>query len=245
MKVNIQRDGLNLVGELTTPDSDNYNLVILMHGFTGNKDSDLHLTLANALRENGVASLRFDFNGHGESDGLMRNMTIDNEIADGKAVLDYVKTLPEVNDIYLLGHSQGGVVASMLAGYYPADFKKLVLMAPAATLKTDAQQGRCIDATFDPHNIPNEVVVNGYDIDGFYFRTAQQVPIYEVASHYNGEVLLIHGDSDTVVDPVASKTYHEKYQHSTLEILPGATHSFDVPYLEPAVKKAVDFITAQ
>ena len=65
-------------------------------------------------------------------------MTVCNEIADGKAILDYVRTDPHVRDIFLVGHSQGGVVASMLAGLYPDVVKKVVLLAPAAQLKDEA-----------------------------------------------------------------------------------------------------------
>lgn len=43
-------------------------------------------------------------------------MTIEKEIADAMAIWEYVKGLPYVTDIGFLGHSQGGVVASMTAG---------------------------------------------------------------------------------------------------------------------------------
>ena len=81
----------------------------------------------------GIASVRFDFNGHGQSDGSFTDMTVMNEVSDGRAILDYVRQMPQVEHIYLLGHSQGGVVASMLAGYYHEYIDKLVLMSPAAT----------------------------------------------------------------------------------------------------------------
>ena len=68
--------------------------------------------------------MRFDFNGHGDSDGEFENMTVLNEIEDANAILNYVKTDPHVRNIYLVGHSQGGVVASMLAGLYPDIIKK-------------------------------------------------------------------------------------------------------------------------
>ena len=65
--------------------------------------------------------MKFDFNGHGESEGEFSGMTVPNEIEYAKLVYEYVKSLPFVGDIALTGHSQGGVVASMTAGDFGAD----------------------------------------------------------------------------------------------------------------------------
>lgn len=242
MKVAIKRDGLTLRGDLEVPKQDNYDIVILMHGFTGNRNNEILQAVKDLLLKNNIASIRFDFNGHGESDGLLEDMTVLNELGDGKAILDYVKSLDNVKNIYILGHSQGGVVASMLAGYYPEVFKRVVLMAPAATLKDDALKGVCMDATYDPHHIPDQLNVRGDIIGGFYFRVAQTLPIYEIASKYTGPVMLIHGDNDLTVDCKASQRYHEVYQNSILYIQKNADHRFIEPYTDEAARVVVDFI---
>jgi len=117
----IKRDGLNLQARLEEPIVAGSTLAILMHGFTtdmGYDETRIIPRLAAALLERGVATLRFDFNGHGRSAGRFQDMTVLNEIADAKEVLDDALTL-NYQRIILIGHSQGGVVASMLAGYYP------------------------------------------------------------------------------------------------------------------------------
>ena len=81
-------------------------MVIICHGFTGNKDELLLRTLADSLERLGVGSIRFDFNGHGRSDGLFEQMTVPNEIVDTKHVLEYVEHLDYVNRIALAGHSE-------------------------------------------------------------------------------------------------------------------------------------------
>lgn len=58
------------------------------------------------------------------------------------------------------GHSQGGVVAGMLAGLYPDIVKKLILLPPAATLKTDAQKGVCMGTFYDTEQVPEVVLVD-------------------------------------------------------------------------------------
>ena len=52
------------------------------------------------LKEVGPASLRFDFNGHGESGGKFENMTVINEVADANAVLEAILKNKYVRNIY-------------------------------------------------------------------------------------------------------------------------------------------------
>ena len=142
---NISIDGEHgkLSAVLQTPDNQkNYPLVIICHGFTANKEHLLLTNLADELEARGIASIRFDFNGHGQSDGDFQDMTVLNEIEDAKKVYDYASKLPNVTSISIAGHSQGGVVASMVAGELGAKkIKAVVLMAPAAVLRDDSIRG--------------------------------------------------------------------------------------------------------
>ena len=115
----LTRAGLTLRGVLEKPVDGPAPLVIMCHGFGGRMDAfpgGYFQLWSDALTAAGLATLRFDFNGHGDSEGRFRDMTVYNEIEDAAAVLQYAMTLPDVTEIYLLGHSQGGVVAGMLAG---------------------------------------------------------------------------------------------------------------------------------
>ncbi|RVU70440.1 MULTISPECIES: alpha/beta hydrolase [Lactobacillus] len=245
-RITIQRDGLTLVGDREEPFGEVYDMAILMHGFTANRNTDLLRKIAGNLRDENVASVRFDFNGHGESDGKFEDMTVTNEIADAKAILDYVRTDPHVRNIFLIGHSQGGVVASMLAGLYPDIIKKVVLLAPAASLKDDALKGNTQGAEYNPDHIPDLVPLIGNKVGkklgSFYLRIAQILPIYEVSARFTGPVSIVVGSNDQVVDPKYSKKYDEVYQNSELHIIDGSDHSFTGEYLDPAAKFASDFV---
>ncbi|MBQ9201922.1 MAG: alpha/beta fold hydrolase [Bacteroidales bacterium] len=98
------------------PRTDHCPMVILMHGIFSSKDFIPMPSIAKGLVREGIASVRFDFDGHGRSQGRMQDMTVEKEIADALAIWKYVRALPYVTDIGLLGHSQGGVIASMVAG---------------------------------------------------------------------------------------------------------------------------------
>lgn len=201
-------------------------MVILMHGFTGNMESPLLIQIGEKLLESKIASIRFDFNGHGQSEGEFINMTVLNEIEDARKVFEYVAALDYVSDICFLGHSQGGVVSSMLSGDLKSKVKCVVLMAAAAVLKDDALNGTIMGIKYDPKNIPEYIEVHGNKVGRAYFQTAQTLPIYEKSLEYEGPVCIIHGKNDSVVPYSYSERYHSGYHDSELHLLDEEDHSF-------------------
>ena len=166
-------------------------MVIFCHGFGGSKEGPLFEITADSLAAHGIASIRFDFNGHGESEGDFQGMTVPNEIEDAKHVIEYVRDLRYVDGMALVGHSQGGVVASMTAGELCADdIKCVVLMAPAAVLREDAIRGNTMGVTYDPLDPPEYVELwGGKKLGRDYIKTAFSLPIYETAAKYKGPAL--------------------------------------------------------
>lgn len=248
--VSIDGDHGKLAAVLQTPDTlQRYPLVIICHGFTANKEHLLLTTLANDLEARGIASIRFDFNGHGQSDGEFQNMTVLNEIEDAKKVYDYASKLPNVTSISIAGHSQGGVVASMVAGELGAKkIKAVVLMAPAAVLRDDALRGNLFGVTFDALNPPEFIALvtphGNFNVGRNYVLTAQTLPIYETAEKFTGNVLAIHGTGDIIVPYTYSLSYKKVYKHGEVELLDKADHSFHGEESRVA-KIAADFFKGQ
>lgn len=246
MEITIERDGLKLYGLLEgTTTLENDRVVILMHGFKGDLGYDENKILpvvAHALNQAGLPTLRFDFAGCGKSDGKFEDMTVLSELLDGMKVIDFVRQTVKAKHIYLFGHSQGGVVASMLAAYYRDVIEKLVLIATAVTLKDDALVGECQGSRYDPNHIPEFVMVGGFKVGGDYFRTAQLLPIYETAQHFAGPALLIHGTADQIVSPEATRKYHVIMPQSVLHLIDGEGHMFNGPHRPEVVKLVTDFL---
>jgi len=208
-------------------EKDTCPLVILMHGFIAKKEMYPIPAIASALAKAGIASLRFDFDAHGKSEGKFIDMTISSEIADAKAVLSYARKLSFVSEIALLGHSQGGVIAGMLAGEtedLPERPKCLVLLAPAAVLKDDALAGQCMHARYDAANPPAYVNVLFHKLGRRFILEAQQLPIYETSSKYSGKVCIIQGRKDKIVPVSYAERYHQSYKDSELTILEDEGH---------------------
>ena len=207
-------------------------MVIFCHGFSGTKDGPLFELVCDTLQTHGIASIRFDFNGHGESEGEFKDMTVPNEIEDAKKVVEYVRDLRWVSDLAIAGHSQGGVVASMTAGQLSEElgepaFKAVVLMAPAAVLREDAIRGNTMGKQYDPFD-PGEYVElwGGLKLGGNYIRTAFSLPIYETAAKYQGPALIIHGTADRVVPYTYGERFHQIWPKSELVIQDYFDHGF-------------------
>lgn len=204
-------------------------VAIVMHGFTGNKNSTLLQDISEELQKRGIASVRFDFNGHGQSEGKFEDMTVPNEIDDALKVYSYVRSLPWAGPIALVGHSQGGVVACMTAGKLTADsVKAVVLLAPAAVLREDAIRGNTQGVLYDPLDPPEKVKMPGRDLylGADYIRTAFSLPIYETAAQYHGPALMLHGNADHIVPYTYSERYHHVWPQSKLVVLEHFDHGF-------------------
>ena len=209
------------------PKTDKCPMAILMHGFMSSKRMHPIPMLAETLAKEGIASICFDFNAHGKSEGEFIDMTIANEIEDAKAVFRYVNTLPYVTETIFVGHSQGGVISGMLAGELETEEKKpkcLVLLAPAAVLKDDAIAGQCMGKKYDASNPPEYVSVMFHKLGRKFILAAQKLPVYEVSCRYTGEVCLIHGKRDKIVPYSYSEKYHELYANSELHLLDDEGH---------------------
>ena len=212
------------------PAADRCPMVILMHGIFSSKDFNPMPSLAKALARAGIASIRFDFDGHGKSGGRMQDMTIEKEIADAMVIWEYAKLLPFVTRIGFLGHSQGGVIASMTAGRLAAAGRHvpdgMVLLAPGSVIKEACQGGKFFNARFDPADPPQYIRCWGtMKLGREYLLTTQQLDIYGTAAAYEGPVLLLHGTKDSIVPMWCSEQYLETYgSRATLVKVDGENH---------------------
>ena len=222
---------------LTLPDgfdaeTDSCALVILMHGIFSSKDFTPMPAIAKQLAKAGVASIRFDFGGHWSSEGEMVKMTIEKEIADALAMWDYACSLPYVNRIGLLGHSQGGVVASMAAGRIESresvdkPLYGVALLAPASVLKNACRHGGLFDAKFNPADPPEYVrCFKMMKLGREYLLSTQQLDIYGTAQAYKGPVRIIHGKEDNLVPMWCSEDFKRTYGDAAeLLVVEGENH---------------------
>lgn len=76
--------GIKLCAILNNPTRDvNRPVIVLCHGFSTSKNSATYVALAERLSEHGISTFRFDFFGHGGSEGNFENITISEAVDDG------------------------------------------------------------------------------------------------------------------------------------------------------------------
>jgi len=216
-------------------------MVIICHGFTGNKNESLLKAISEGLLKNDIASIRFDFNGHGESEGDFQEMTVPNEIEDALKVYEYVSALDYVSDVAIIGHSQGGVVASMTAGKLGDKISAVVLLAPAAVLREDAIRGNIMGKFYNSLDPPEYVeIYNGLKLGKDYIKTAFSLPIYSTAKGYQGPACMIHGTGDVIVPYTYSLRYQGIWPDSEVHLIDTGDHIFSQD-IDEVVDIAVGF----
>jgi len=87
-KVTFQSEGCKISGILHLPDRKSPPCVIASHGLLSSKDSEKYIALGNRISEEGMAMLRSDFRGIGESEGSEEDNTISKKLTDLNSALE-------------------------------------------------------------------------------------------------------------------------------------------------------------
>lgn len=132
---------VSLSGTLTLPDSTGIFPAIILIAGSGPNDRDETIfghkpfyVISDYLTRNGFAVLRYDKRGVGKSTGDYSKATISDFVTDASNALEYLKSRKEIDSskIGMLGHSEGGIIAPMVASK-SSDVKFLVLLAAPGT----------------------------------------------------------------------------------------------------------------
>jgi uncharacterized protein len=223
--------GKTLRGALHLPAADTPTpvpAVVLFHGFTGNRMEShwMFVKCSRALAFAGLASLRFDFYGSGESDGEFRQMTLSGQLDDGRAAAAFLRKqkLIDPERIGLLGLSLGGTVAACLAPTLKA--KALVLWSAVAHT---GRMGELIKRK--ARKIPGKPGAFEYDARELHPRLMEDVLKVDPIRHivrYKGPTLIIHPEMDELVPVSHARDFYHAAGSSTkdLAIIGGADHVF-------------------
>ncbi len=227
--VTFNSHGQQVVGMLHLPDSTGpHPGVVMCHGFTGNKAEShfIFTKLARALASAGIAALRFDFRGSGDSEGLFEEMTVSGEVADAMQALHVLAGHEKIDSarIGLLGFSLGGCVAALVAGSSDA-VQTTALWAPANDPSNIARK-RGLDMASDFA----ADIGNGLALGRAFVEELPRIrPVDEIAGA-RGPVLILHGSEDGAVPVDTSLQYADVLAEAGVPcsriVIDGADHTF-------------------
>lgn len=223
----IDCDGTRLHAKLDRPEgAEKGPLCILIHGFTGHMEEDHIIAAQKVMNEAGVSVLRVEMFGHGGSDGKFCDHTLYKWVTNALAAVRYAKTLDFVTDLYISGHSQGGLLTMLIGGMCNDDFKAILPLSPAWMIPEMAREGNVLGAAYDPKHIPEKVVSDGWELSGDYIRVAQTIHVEDEIARYEGPVVIIHGDADETVPYFYAEKAVELYKNAKLIPIHGDDHCF-------------------
>lgn len=223
----INNDGIRLHAKLDRPDDTVKGpLCILIHGFTGHMEEEHIVTAQKAMNEAGVSVLRAEMYGHGKSDGKFRDHTLYKWVTNALAVVAYARRLDFVTELYMCGHSQGGLLTMLIAGMCADEFSAILPLSPAWMIPENARDGIVLGNRFDTGHIPEKLASESWEISGDYIRTAQTIHVEGAISRFKGKVFIVHGDEDPIVPYSYAEKAAELYNNAELSPIHGADHCF-------------------
>jgi pimeloyl-ACP methyl ester carboxylesterase len=228
--------GATLAGTLTVPDGAKCVLLMVTGSGSQNRDEELFehkpfAVIADRLARQGIATLRYDDRGYGESvGGEVMNATTKDFADDAAAGIEWLRRSGRFQQVGILGHSEGGSIAFMLGAQGLVDF---IVSLAGPTVQGDSillEQNRALfgervaELTID--HIRNNPQI-------------QQVPWYQFFVNYNPQtdiakiscpVMAINGEKDVQVMSGmcldALRRVLPANEHHLIKSYPGLNHLF-------------------
>jgi hypothetical protein len=259
-------DGLHLAATVVQPTEPTTRAAVLVHGGGVTREEGGFFTrLAHGLANAGVASLRFDLRGHGESEGRQEELTLAAILNDIRVALAKVREVTHAREVTLFGTSFTGGVSVYYAAHRPTEVTGLVLFNPQLDYKR-----RNIDSRpyWVSESITEEAAQELNESGGIQFtptlrhgrpllNEAFWFPTQEAIGKVRAPTLIVHGTADTLVPIESSRAAVPKFT-APVDLLEveGSQHGFavhdDPRYLNPksleyqayVIRMVADWLTA-
>lgn len=222
------RDGLNLHGTLATPPGKVEGALLMVHGITSDRDEwGIFELVAEELAKDGIASLRFDFRGHGESALDQNLISLSGILSDVLAAWDELEGRLDATGRrlgrYTLGSSYGGGL-SYAAASRIGRIDRAFMMAPVLNYMTDLEN--CAPKWLSELKRKDHLRYNDLKLGR---PLANEAMYFDPLAGAAVPATIFHGTLDTDVSIDLSRDAAAR--HPNLELVPveGAGHVLNVP----------------
>lgn len=243
-KINIH-DGNHSITGIFSNFGTNRPLVILSHGFASSKENTTYTIMESLLKDFEISSFRYDFFGHGESEGKLEDITTTRSIQNLKGAYRHFRDR-SYSKIGLVGSSFGGFI-SMLCAPDWKDLLFLALKCPVSDFELVQRQRRTPEELEDWKKKGFIQYKLGQDyefkINYSFFEDLQKHNGYTRAPEIQTPTLIVHGTADESVPYVQSEKLQSMISSARLESIPGADHRFsDNQHFDRMVSMIMEFI---
>ncbi len=218
-------------------DNKSEEVVIMFHGFTGNKSESklMFKQLSEKFDKENIDSIRVDYLGHGESDGLFKDMVFSDLLLQAKTVIEYTRSIG-YEKINLLGFSMGGLITLHLL---EESINKAIMISPAVDFYDN------IKKAFETHKrLKNDNIdIGGFEL-GYSFLTSLEglnPKIY--AKSYCNPTLFIVGNEDKAVNFEEVTRVSDEFDNTKLHVFDKGDHLYSsLDYYQRLEKTIVEFL---
>jgi pimeloyl-ACP methyl ester carboxylesterase len=244
-------DGLTLHGTLVTPEDGTGPATVLVHGGGATREEGgFFARLADGLADVGLPSLRFDFRGHGESDGRQEDLTLAGVMNDIRAAAEHVCEVTNSTTVNLIGTSFSGGISAFYAMRYPAALDRLVLFNPLFNYKKRFIEDK--PYWHDDHieeEAGKELAGQGFVAHSPSFKLGRPllnelfyIQPHRILAEVTSPTLIVHGTGDTIIPVQSSRDAVDQFGGiAELIEIDGAQHGFavhdDPQYLDPQTQE--------
>lgn len=226
----LNKKGLKLATVVHKPDSNGtFPAVILLHGFSGDKEEEHIKQLAVDLAKSGFVAIRFDASGYAQSEGTTeKDYRLTNYFSDTEFVYEYLKSLAYVDKdrIGIFGHSVGAMLVILFGTNHP-ELKALVSVSPPYHLETHYRLRGIWKGWKEKGYLEKESNGKTVKIPYAYLEDANRYNALDEVAKIKSPILFILGTKDiNVVPEETKKLYKKANEPKKLFIVDGMDHYY-------------------
>jgi pimeloyl-ACP methyl ester carboxylesterase len=198
-------------------------LLILAHGFAGDKDENgLFTSARDYFVRRGFGVLRFDFRGCGENKDGFRHVRLVDLQEDLRSVLTFASFLSPRSAIGLVSFS----LAAAIAVAVNPKIKTHVFWSPALDTAKDMYPRYQVDEILRSLRGSGFFVKAGLEVGSEFLDDLRCNDVLEKLNKLSSAALMIHGTADERIPWTSTKTISERFPKLSFRQIPGAGHSF-------------------
>lgn len=215
-----------IAGTLHEPDVATRNAVVLGHCFTCSRHTSILRDISKALVDGGIAALRFDFSGNGQSQGIFAETTYTKHIGEMTAAAQFMRS-KGYEAFGLAGHSMGASIAVLSASRITgvkgicALAGRLAGTTAAGIFSRDqlSQLDRSGKLSFTSRGRELELKRD-------FFDDAERYDVSGTVRDLKTPVIIVHGDADDIIPVKEAHDAAALNPRVELEVIAGADHMF-------------------